>query len=110
MLHDVAGGEKEQLTPPGEAVTVYEVIGAPPVLPCSVTETVAVPFPVVIPVMVGASGVVREVTVTVAGADVPTAFTATTVNVVGVPLVKPLTLTGLEEAVKVSPVAVFVTI
>jgi hypothetical protein len=110
MLHEVCGGLNVHVAPPGEAVTVYEVIAAPPVDPCSATEIVALPLLVLTPVIVGASAVDLEVTVTVAGAEVPTPLMATIESCVATPLVRPVTATGLELAVKVSPVERLVAI
>ena len=58
--------------------------------------------------IVGSSGTVRDVVVTVAAIDAPAAFTATMEKEVGTPLLSPLTAIGLEVEVNVSPVEVFV--
>jgi hypothetical protein len=73
----------EAVSPPGDDVTVYEVIGAPPLSPGAMKLTVACPFPGVAVVIVGAPGIVRGVTAFDAsdGDPVPAAFVAVTVNV-----------------------------
>jgi len=71
------------LMPPGEDVTVYDVIGEPPLDRGGVNATVACPMPAVAVPIAGAPGTVTGVTL-FEGADagpVPTAFVAVTVNV-----------------------------
>jgi hypothetical protein len=85
------------------------VIGAPPVFEGGATVIIADASPATAAVIVGAAGVVRAVTVIVPAGELPTAFTAVTLNVAAWPLIRPVTEIGLEVAVKVSPVAVFVT-
>ena len=55
----------------------------------------AVVLPAVATGLVGAEGTVRGVTVTMATAPFPSALTALTRMVTGVPLVKPVTVRGL---------------
>ena len=89
-------GEDAQVAvmPPGDEVTVYPVIGAPPFEAGAVKVTLAEPFPAVAVPMVGAPGKVEGV----AGGDgaeagpVPSALVAVTVNVYAVPLVSPVTV------------------
>jgi hypothetical protein len=72
--------------PPGETVTVYDVIGAPPSTTGGVNVTTAIPFPAVALTPVGAPGArAANPGVTLFdGADgtpVPIPFDAVTVNV-----------------------------
>jgi hypothetical protein len=71
--------------PPGLEVTVYEIIGVPPVpVPVGATnDTLACPFPGVATTVVGASGTVTGMAIFegVEEAPTPTAFVAVTVNV-----------------------------
>jgi hypothetical protein len=75
----------DPVAPPGDAVTVYAVIGAPPLDAGAVHDTVANALPGTAATAVGAPGAVGAVGVTaVDGADAgpgPTTFVATTVNV-----------------------------
>ena len=83
------------VTPPGEAVAVYDVIVAPPLEPGCVKATVAVVDPVAVAVpIVGAPATVRGVTAaeTIEVAPVPAALVALTRNVYDVPFVKPVTV------------------
>jgi hypothetical protein len=70
--------------PPGDAVTVYDVIAAPPFDAGSLKVTVACPFPAVAATALGAAGTVGADGVTAFdGADagpVPALFVAVTVN------------------------------
>ena len=68
---------------PGLDVTVYPVIGAPPVLAGAVNATLACAFPPVATPIVGAPGTVAGVTLFDAAeaVPVPTAFVALTVKV-----------------------------
>ena len=78
--------DPDAVCPPGEDVTVYDVIAAPPFDAGSLKVTVACPFPAVAATALGAAG-------TVGGADgvtvfegtdagpVPALFVAVTVNV-----------------------------
>ena len=85
----VAGGDPVTVlavcgTPPAYGVTVYDVIGLPP-LDGAVQDTVACPSPAVALTPVGAKGAVGPVGVTAAEAaesgPVPIAFVALTRNV-----------------------------
>ena len=69
--------------PPGDAVTVYPVIVAPPSLAGALHDTTDEPFATVPDTLVGWPGVVRGTTLLDAlDADpVPAAFVAVTVNV-----------------------------
>jgi hypothetical protein len=71
----------------------------------AVKLTVTWPFPRVPVTPVGAPGVVAGVTEGEAalGGLVPTAFVAVTVNVYAVPLVNPVTVSGLALPVAVAP-------
>ena len=83
------------VAPPGDAVTVYPVIGEPPLLAGAVQRTVAEAFPGVADTAVGAPGTVLGVTAALAtdASEAPAALAAVTVNVYPVPLVKPPTVT-----------------
>ena len=89
------------VSPPGEDVTVYEVMGEEPGLAGAVKTTVAVPLDAVAETAVGAPGTIPEKGVTGAlGAEngpVPIALVAVTVKVYGVPFVRPVTVMG-EDA------------
>jgi hypothetical protein len=80
------------VAPPGEAVTVYEEIGDPFAL-APENAIVAWASPGVAVIEVGAVGVPAGVTAdeAVDGSELPTEFTATTVNVYEVPFVSPVT-------------------
>jgi hypothetical protein len=83
--------------PAGVEVTVYEVMALPPLDAGALHETEACALPAVAVTALGAPGAVAGVVgVTLFdGADagpLPTALTATTVNVYGTPLFKPLTV------------------
>jgi len=76
---------------PGLEVTVKPVIGLPPLLVGAVNVTVADALPAVAVTAVGAPGTVTGVTVSDTFVLLPTAFTARTLIVTGVPLVRPVT-------------------
>ena len=81
------------INPPGLEVTVYPVMAEPPVSG-AVNDTVACLLPAVTKTVVGTPGTVAGV-IEVEGFEAfpcPTAFLAFTVNVYGVPLVKPETV------------------
>jgi hypothetical protein len=84
---------------PGFEVTVYPVIGDPPVFDGAVNATLACAFPFVAVPIVGAPGTDEGVTAFDAALCelLPMAFVATTVNVYVVPLVSPVTVIGLAE-------------
>ncbi len=95
------------LTPPGDEVTVYEVMGAPPLETGAVQLTVACAFAAVALIAVGAPGTVAGVT-ELDGVDAalgPTALVAVTVNVYAVPLLSPVTtaLVALAPTFAVNP-------
>ena len=96
--------EPDAVTPPGDDVTVYEVIAEPPVAG-AVQLTVACSFPRVAETDVGASGVVAGVTGSDGeeGAELPTPFLANTVKVYAVPLVNPVTVSGDSDPDAVNP-------
>jgi hypothetical protein len=77
----------------------------PPLLAGAVQETAAEPFPATAETPVGAPGTVAGVTW--ADGDeadpVPVELVAVTVNVYGVPLVRPLTVQGLDGPEQVRP-------
>ena len=82
------------VSPPGEDVTVYPVMEAPPLDEGAVQLTVACVFPAVARALVGAPGGPAGVTLLEgeeAGPD-PRALAAVTVNVYAVPLVSPVTV------------------
>lgn len=99
--------------PLGVAVTVYPVTGEPPVDAGTSQDTVTRPSPATTDGTVGADGTVTGVTA-VDGADagpVPMALVAVTVNVYGVPLVRPCTKqVKAVVVVQVSPPGSAVTV
>ena len=84
------------VNPPGLEVTVYEVMAFPPSEIGAEKETEASALPAVAVPIVGAPGTVAGVTELEAeeALPVPTMFVAVTVNVYGVPLVRPVTVIG----------------
>ena len=99
--------------PPGEDVTVYPVIAAPPVFAGAVKLTVAPPLLPVAETPVGAPGAMAAgVTADEAleAAPVPMALVAVTVKVYAVPLVSPVTVIGDEAPVAVRPPGAEVTV
>ena len=83
----------------GVEVTVYPVIAEPPVSAGAIHASVARPLPGVPWILVGAPGTPAGVTLSEAvdAADVPKKFVALTVNVYGVPLVRPSTVHVVAE-------------
>ena len=97
--------------PPGLDVTVYPVIGLP-LFDGAIKLTVALPLPCIADTFVGAPGTVLGVT-EFDGADagpVPPVFVAVTVNVYGVPFVKPGTVIGLPMPLTCIPPGLDVTV
>ena len=93
--------------PPGEAVTVYPVIGEPPVFVGAVKLTVALPLLTLALIPVGVPGAVAAGLTEDDALDavpVATELVAVTVKVYAVPLVKPVTVIG--EALPVPVTAV----
>ena len=90
--------------PPGDDVTVYEVIGLPFAL-APLNVTVAWVSPGAAVTVVGAPGNPAGVTEFEAtdAAPGPVALAAVTVNVYAVPLVSPVTVNGLAAPVAVKP-------
>jgi len=79
---DVLGAATRHVAPPGDAVTVYDVIGEPPLLVGAVNETTADPSWAVAVTAVGAPGTSTGVTeLVVAPTDCPAALIASTVKV-----------------------------
>jgi len=80
---DVVDPDTVAVRPPGDDVTVYPVIGDPPVAEGAVHDTVAWPFPAVAFTAVGAPGGAAGVTALDAAeaGPGPPAVTAVTVNV-----------------------------
>ena len=101
-----------EVNPPGEDVTVYEVIAEPPLDTGAENVIVASPFPRVAVPIVGASGVVAGTTELLVPEEtlVPCALVAVTVNVYVVPFVKPVTVSGDEPPVAVNPPGEEVTV
>ena len=93
--------------PPGEEVTVYPAIAAPPVFDGAVKLTVALPLLPLAEMLVGAPGAigagVTEDDAVEAG-PVPIALVAVTVKVYAVPLVSPVTVIGDEGPLAVTAV------
>jgi hypothetical protein len=102
----------EAVSPPGDDVDVYPVIGLPPLLAGAVNDTTACAFPAAAMGLGGAVGTVIGVTllVGVEGTLFPRAFVATTVNVYAVPLISPATVNGLATPVDVRPPGLEVTV
>ena len=88
------------VAPPGAAVTVYPVIGEPPLLTGAVHDTTATPFPAEAVTAAGAPGTVLGVTAADAAdaGEIPVALVAVTVNVYAVPLTRPVTVRLLASA------------
>jgi hypothetical protein len=85
------------VAPPGDAVTMNDVIGKPPVFAGAVKLTMALPLPGVAATVPGAPGSPRGTT-TDDGKDAcpsPATDVAVTVNVYGVPFARPVTTSGL---------------
>jgi hypothetical protein len=101
----------DAVAPPGDAVTVYELIGEP--LSAGAVKTmVACRSPPTADTSVGAPGRPAGVTLFDAAeaGPVPTPFVAVTVNVYAVPSVRPPTVTGLLEPVAAWPPGEAVTV
>jgi len=80
--HDVPGAATWHVAPPGDAVTVYDVIAEPPLLVGAVNDTSADPSCAIAVTADGAPGTSTGVTeLVVAPTDCPAAFTAFTVKV-----------------------------
>jgi hypothetical protein len=97
-----------QDAPPGEAVTLYEVICEPPLAVGAVQLTVTAPIPADAITFVGAPGAPVGATGVTAllGADgelLPCTFVATTVNVYAVPLLRPVSVHDVVAVVHVTP-------
>jgi hypothetical protein len=100
-----------QVAPPGIAVTKYCVTGAP-LSAGAVHDTVAVADPRMATTSVGALGSVAGV-IAADGTDaveLPTMFSATTLNVYCVPLVRPEISQLVEDVTHVRPSGVEVTV
>jgi hypothetical protein len=99
------------VAPPGDAVTVYEMIAAPP-SSGAVKPTVAWPVPATADTSVGGPGTVAGVTWPdgADGGPVPATFVAATVKVYAVPFVSPATTIGLAVPVAVTPPGEAVTV
>ena len=97
--------EVEQVREPGEEVTVYEVIEAPPVENGADQETTTDPPPLTPTTPVGVPGTDAGVTAADGSepAPAPTAFEAVTVNVYDAPFVSPLTVQLVETVVQLRP-------
>ena len=93
--------------PPGDTVTLYEVMGLPPFEAGAVKEMIACAFPALTETPVGDDGGAAGVTVAedADGGLVPAAFVAVTVNEYAVPFVRPLTVIGLVAPSAVCGVA-----
>ena len=93
-------------TPPGLEVTVYEVIGAPPLLAGAAQLTPAEALPADALTAVGAVGTAAGVVTAFDGADAapgPTELVAFTVKVYVVALLRPVTMTLVPDVVAVTP-------
>jgi hypothetical protein len=102
----------EAVSPPGDDVAVYPVIGLPPLLAGAVNDTTACALPATAAGLFGALGTAIGVTllVGVEGTLFPRAFVATTVNVYAVPLTRPATVNGLATPDDVTPPGLDVTV
>jgi hypothetical protein len=91
---------------PMYGVTVYDVIGLPPLEAGAVHDTVACPAPAVAVTPVGAPGAAAGVTALDAAdaGPVPAEFVAVTVNVYAVPFVSPVTLAVVAGGLPVTVV------
>ena len=100
-----------QVSPPGAAVTVYFVIAAPPSEAGADHDTVTWPSPDTVEVIAGAPGTVAGVTESEAAelAPMPIVFVAATVNVYGVPLLRPVTAHDVVADSHVRPPGAAVT-
>lgn len=100
------------VAPPGEEVTVYPVIGAPPLLDGAVKKTVALALSAVAEIEVGAPGTVAGValTDTVEDSESPTPLVAMTRKVYSVPFERPSTVTGDAELLPVKPPGSAITV
>ena len=97
-VHDVVA--VEQVNEPGDDVTVYEEIAAPPVDDGAVQETTDWAFAFdVADTLVGAPGTVEGVAEAdaIEAEPVPDAFAAVTVNVYAVPFVRPVIVHGFTR-------------
>ena len=106
MVNPVNVSEVPDVVPlilPGDDVTVYWVIAAPPFDAGAVHETSASVLPPVADTPVGAPGKVAGVTAleAVDAEPVPTLLVAVTVNVYAVPLVSPVTVADVPAVVAV---------
>jgi hypothetical protein len=102
----------EACAAPGDAVTVNDVTGEPPVDTGATNATMARPLPGAAATAVGAPGGPEGVTA-LDGADggpVPNAFAAVTVKEYATPFVRPVTVIGLAAPVAVSPPGDAVTV
>lgn len=101
----------DPVNPPGFEVNVYEVI-AEPLLGAAVKAIDAEALPPVATSEVAAPGIVNGVTAPegVEGGEFPALFVATTVKVYAVPLVNPVTVSGLDAPVAVAPPGLAVTV
>ena len=82
-VHDVVAPLATHVAPPGDAVTVYELIAAPPFETGAVQDTTDDAFTALVaPTEVGAPGTVEGTTAAdTAATPVPDAFVAVTLNV-----------------------------
>ena len=94
------------LNPPTFDVTVYEVIGEPPLSAGADQEIPALVSPIVVATFVGAPGTVTGVTELLETDTVlvPNAFVAVTLKVYAVPFVRPVIVIGEVPPVAVIPV------
>jgi hypothetical protein len=97
---------------PGDDVTVYNVIAAPPLVAGADHETATWALPLVPVALVGTPGIVAGVTAADEAeiADVPTSFVAVTVKVYEVPFARPVTRHGETELEQVTPSGFDVTV
>ena len=94
-VHDVVAPLAPHVAPPGDAVTVYELIAAPPFETVAVHDTTDDAFAALVALTaVGAPGTVDGTTAddAVEAEPVPDAFVAVTLNRYDVPLVRAVTV------------------
>ena len=99
-VHDVVAPLAPHVAPPGDAVTVYELIAAPPFETGAVHDTTDDAFAAdVADTPVGAPGTIDGTTAADAtdAALVPDTFVAVTLKLYAMPFVRPVTVHGFER-------------
>jgi len=99
-VHDVVAPLATHVAPPGDAVTVYELIEAPPFETGAVHDTTDDAFAALVALTaVGAPGTIDGTTDAelIDAALVPDTFVAVTLKVYAMPFVRPVTVHGFER-------------